>query len=99
MGEGREEVGEGFVEGFGLARKAFMQNDSVLAPHHTEAYGNNRADGSFIPGGVIPGYIVIRPDFPECIDDFGFLWFENEYIVGVASRWILAANAADALVR
>lgn len=64
-----------------------------------KAYGNNRADGSFIPGGVIPGYIVIRPDFPECIDDFGFLWFENEYIVGVASRWILAANAADALVR
>ena len=64
-----------------------------------QAYGNNRADNSFIPGGVIPGYIVIRPDFPECIDDFGFLWFENEYIITVASKWILAANAADALVR
>jgi hypothetical protein len=64
-----------------------------------QAYGNNRADNSFIAGGVIPGYIVIRPDFPECIDDFGFLWFENEYIITVASKWILAANAADALVR
>lgn len=63
------------------------------------AYGNNRADNSYIPGGVIPGYVVIRPDFPECIDDFGFLWFENEYVIPVASRWILAANAADALVR
>jgi endoglucanase len=64
-----------------------------------KAYGNNRADNTFIPGGVIPGYIVIRPDFPECIDDFGFLWFENEYTIGVASKWILAANAADAIVR
>ena len=45
---------------------------------------------------MIPGYIVIKPNFPECIDDFGFLWFEDEYI-DVAARWILAANAANAL--
>ena len=64
-----------------------------------KAYGNNRADGTFIPGGMIPGYIVIKPDFPECIDDFGFLWFEDEYTVSVTSDWILLANAADALVR
>jgi endoglucanase len=64
-----------------------------------KAYGNNRADNTFIPGGVVPGYIVIRPDFPECIDDFGFLWFESEYVIDVASRWVLAANAADAIVR
>ena len=64
-----------------------------------KAYGNNRADNTFIPGGVIPGYIVIKPDFPECIDDFGFLWFEDEYVINVASDWVLAANAADAIVR
>ena len=64
-----------------------------------KAYGNNRADNTFIPGGVIPGYIVIKPDFPECIDDFGFLWFESEYVIDVAAKWILAANAADAIVR
>ena len=64
-----------------------------------KAYGNNRADGSFIPGGMIPGYIVIKPDFPECIDDFGFLWFEDEYTVGAASQWILAATAAEALTK
>ena len=63
-----------------------------------KAYGNNRADNTFIPGGVIPGYIIIKPDFPECIDDFGFLWFEDEYVIDDASRWILAANAANALV-
>lgn len=64
-----------------------------------KAYGNNRADNTFIPGGVIPGYIVIKPNFPECIDDFGFLWFEDEYVIDVASRWVLEANAANALVQ
>jgi len=63
-----------------------------------KAYGNNRADNTFIPGGVIPGYIIIKPDFPECIEDFGFLWFEDEYVIDDASRWILAANAANAVV-
>ena len=47
---------------------------------------------------MIPGYIIIKPDFPENIDDFGFLWFEDEYVIDVASPWVLAANAADALV-
>ena len=64
-----------------------------------KAYGNNRSDNTFIPGGVVPGYIIIKPDFPECIDDFGFLWFEDEYVIDVASRWVIEANAADTLVR
>lgn len=72
---------------------------SVGTTSKTKAYGNNRADNTFIPGGVIPGYIVIKPDFPECIDDFGFLWFEDEYVISVASSWVVTANAADALVR
>jgi endoglucanase len=63
------------------------------------AYGNNRADNTFIPGGMIPGYVVIKPDFPECITDFGFLWFEDEYTVDAAATWILEANAAAAIVR
>jgi hypothetical protein len=72
---------------------------SVGTVSKMKAYGNNRADGTFIPGGMIPGYIVIKPDFPECIDDFGFLWFENEYTISATSDWILVANAADALVK
>jgi endoglucanase len=31
----------------------------------TKTYSNNRADNAYIPGAVIPGYIVIKPDFPE----------------------------------
>lgn len=64
-----------------------------------QAYGNNRFDNTFIPGGMIPGYIVIKPDFPECITDFGFLWYEDEYTVDAAATWVLEANAADAIVK
>ncbi|MGA2729458.1 MAG: glycoside hydrolase family 9 protein [Terracidiphilus sp.] len=72
---------------------------SVGTVSKLKAYGNNRSDNTFIPGGVIPGYIVIKPNFPECIDDFGFLWFEDEYVIDIASRWVLAANAANALAQ
>jgi hypothetical protein len=65
----------------------------------TKTYSNNRADNAYIPGAVIPGYIVIKPDFPECIDDFGFLWFEDEAVVAGSASWVVAGNAADALTR
>ncbi|MGA7522654.1 MAG: glycoside hydrolase family 9 protein [Acidobacteriaceae bacterium] len=64
-----------------------------------KTYSNNRGDNSYIPGGMIPGYVVIKPDFPECITDFGMLWFEDETTVSAASSWVLVANAADAIVR
>ncbi len=65
----------------------------------TKTYSNNRADNSYIPGAVIPGYIIIKPDFPECIDDFGFLWFEDEAVVAGSASWVVAGNAAEALVK
>jgi endoglucanase len=64
----------------------------------TKTYSNNRADNAYIPGAVIPGYIIIKPDFPECIDDFGFLWFEDEAVVAGSASWVVAGNAAAALV-
>ena len=65
----------------------------------TTTYSNNRADNAYIPGAVIPGYIIIKPDFPECIDDFGFLWFEHEAVVAGSASWVVAGNAADAIVK
>uniref|UniRef100_E6QP15 Glycoside hydrolase, family 9 n=1 Tax=mine drainage metagenome TaxID=410659 RepID=E6QP15_9ZZZZ len=65
----------------------------------TKTYSNNRADNSYIPGAVIPGYIIIKPDFPECIDDFGFLWFEDEAVVAGSANWVVAGNAADAIIK
>src|SRR5579859_2750543 len=65
----------------------------------TKTYSNNRADNSYIPGAVIPGYIIIKPDFPECIDDFGFLWFEDEAVVAGSASWVVAGNAAEAIIK
>ena len=64
-----------------------------------KTYSNNRGDNSYLPGAMIPGYIVIKPDFPECITDFGMLWFEDETTIGAATSWILEANAAETLVK
>jgi endoglucanase len=64
----------------------------------TKAYGHNRADFSFIPGGVAPGVVIVRPDFPELKEDWPFLWFENEYVIGAAALYVYAANAAHALL-
>lgn len=61
------------------------------------AYGNNRADYTFIPGGMIPGVVIIKPDFPELKSDWPFLWYENEYVVDAGSAFILAASAADSI--
>jgi hypothetical protein len=61
------------------------------------AYGNNRADYTFIPGGMIPGVVIIQPDFPELKSDWPFLWYENEYVVDAATVFILAANAAASI--
>ncbi|HEX4240171.1 MAG TPA: glycoside hydrolase family 9 protein [Steroidobacteraceae bacterium] len=62
-------------------------------------YGNNRADYTFIPGGMIPGVVIVQPDFPELKDAWPFLWYENEYVVDAATSFILAANAAEQLSR
>ena len=63
------------------------------------AYGNNRADYTFIPGGMIPGVTVLQPDFPELKNDWPFLWYENEYVVDTATAFLLAANAANAVAQ
>jgi hypothetical protein len=61
------------------------------------AYGNNRADYSFIAGGVVPGVVVIKPDFPENKDDWPFLWGQNEYVISVGSSYIYLVNAVNDL--
>jgi endoglucanase len=46
---------------------------------------------------MIPGVVIIQPDFPEPKDNWPFLWYENEYVVDAATSFIAAANAAAAL--
>ncbi len=62
------------------------------------AYGNNRADFSFIAGGVVPGVLILKPDFPENKEDWPFLWGENEYVVNLGSSYIFLVHAANELL-
>ncbi|WP_291856926.1 glycoside hydrolase family 9 protein [Marinilabilia sp.] len=62
------------------------------------AYGSNRADFSFIAGGVVPGVLILNPDFPENKEDWPFFWGENEYIIDIGASYIYLANAVNELL-
>jgi len=62
------------------------------------AYGVNRADWSFIPGGVASGTGIIRPDFPE-LKVWPFMWQQTEYVMGGgATNFMFLALAANQLL-
>ena len=62
------------------------------------AYGMNRADYSFISGGIVPGVLILKPDFPENKEDWPFLWGENEYVVDLGASYIFLVHAVDSLL-
>ncbi len=64
----------------------------------TKAYGVNRADFSYIPGGVASGTGLIRPDYPEMREDWPFLWQQSEYVMGGATSYIFCVLATDHLL-
>ena len=69
----------------------------VGAKSTTVAYGLNRADWSYIPGGVVSGTALIRPDFPELLT-FPFLWQQTEYVLGGgSSHYMFLVLAAQKL--
>ncbi len=66
----------------------------VGADSALQAYGINRADFSYTPGGVISGTALIRPDFPELLK-WPFLWQQTEYVLGGgSSHYMFLALAA-----
>ena len=71
----------------------------VGAKSATVAYGLNRADWSYIPGGVVSGTALIRPDFPELLE-FPFLWQQMEYVLGGgSSHYMFLVLAARQLLQ
>ena len=60
-------------------------------------YGNNRADFSFIAGGIVPGILILKPDFPENREDWPFLWGENEVTIGGCADYIMLSTAVNYL--
>jgi endoglucanase len=63
------------------------------------AYGNNRADFTTIAGGIVPGVMLLKPDFLENKDDWPFLWGENEVTISGSAEYIFLANAINELVK
>jgi endoglucanase len=63
----------------------------------TTAYGFNRADWSYVPGGVVSGTNLVRPDLPE-LKTWPFFWQQGEYVLGGgATNYMFLALAADKL--
>ncbi len=70
----------------------------VGARSSTIAYGVNRADESYIPGGVVSGTALIRPDFPELLE-WPYLWQQQEYVMGGgATNFMFLVLATDHLL-
>jgi endoglucanase len=63
------------------------------------AYGMNRADFSFIPGGIVPGMLVLPPDFPENKQNWPFFWGQNEYVITLGSSYLLLVHAVIDLLK
>lgn len=64
----------------------------------TQAYGMNRGDFSFTPGGIGSGTALIRPDFPELLE-WPFLWQQTEYVLGGGTTdYLFLVLAADKLL-
>ena len=64
----------------------------------TVAYGFNRADWSYIPGGIVSGTALIRPDFPELLE-WPYLWQQTEYVLGNGTTdYLFLILAADHLL-
>lgn len=97
---GRESVLKGlnFIYGTHPAHNLSLVS-GVGARSKEVAYGMNRADYSFIAGGVVPGILILKPDFPENHEDWPFFWGENEYVVNVGASYIFLVNAAQEVLQ
>lgn len=63
------------------------------------AYGNNRADFTTIAGGVVPGLLLLKPDYLENKDDWPFLWGENECVIDGGAWYVFLANAVNEIAK
>jgi hypothetical protein len=96
---GREDVFRGLNYVFGChpySNVSFVAGVGTRSKKRT--YGSNRADFSFIAGGVVPGVLMMKPDFLENKEDWPFLWGENECVIDICADYIFLVNAANELL-
>ena len=96
---GREYVYRGLNYVFGCHPYSNISFVAGVGTHSKRrTYGSNRADFSFIAGGVVPGVLLLKPDFLENKEDWPFLWGENECVIDICADYIFLANAVNSLV-
>jgi endoglucanase len=96
---GKEDVYKGLNYIFGchpFSNLSFV--NAVGTRSKKVAYGTNRADFTTIAGGVVPGVILLKPDYLENKDDWPFLWGENECVIDGGAWYIFLVNAANDLL-
>ena len=97
---GAEYVYKGLNYIFGCHPYSNISFVSAVGTHSKEiAYGNNRADFSFIAGGVVPGLLLFQPDFLENKEDWPFFWGENEYVIDISAAYVFLSNAVNEMVK
>jgi endoglucanase len=64
----------------------------------TIAFGVYRSMEGYIPGGMVSGTALIRPDIPELKETTPYLWQQTEYVMPGASTYIFCVLAADNLL-
>lgn len=96
---GREDVYRGLNYIFGCHPYSNLSFVAGVGTHaKKKIYGSNRADFSFIAGGVVPGVLFLKPDFLENKEDWPFLWGENECVIDICAEYILLAIAQETLL-
>ncbi|MCK5702393.1 MAG: glycoside hydrolase family 9 protein, partial [Cyclobacteriaceae bacterium] len=64
----------------------------------TSAFGVYRHMWYYIPGGMVSGTALIRPNFPELKERYPYLWQQSEYVMPGAGSYIFCVLAADKLL-
>ena len=63
------------------------------------AYGTNRGDYTVIPGGIVPGLLIMNPDFMENKDDYPFHWGENECCTRNVPNFVMLTLGAEEITK
>jgi hypothetical protein len=61
-------------------------------------YSYLRAHWYYIPGAVVSGVALIRPDFPEYKENYPYLWQQSEDVIAGAATYIFCVLAAEELL-
>jgi hypothetical protein len=84
------------LDGKGLGR---VPQDSATESRFREKAVQPKNDVRMIPGGMIPGVVIVQPDYRNSRTIGRSRGLKNEYVVDTVTTFIPPANAANSLAR